>query len=434
MSRERQALERHQLTALRELVDAIRPANQFYEPRLRDAGIDAALGSIVDFTARMRPTTKQELVEDQAAHPPYGTNLTYPPARYTRFCQTSGTTDRPLRWLDTPEGWQWMLENWKRVFDTARVGTDDRALFAFSFGPFLGFWTAFEAAVQLGLMCIPTGGMSTAARLQVILDNAVTVLCCTPTYALRLAEVASAEGIEMGRSRVRRIIVAGEPGGSVPALRAAIERAWTGARVFDHHGMTEIGPVSFQDPDRPGVLHVNEASYLAEIVDPRTLDPVERGATGELILTTLGRAGSPLLRYRTGDLVRQSLLAEEVLGRCDLALDGGILGRVDDMVLVRGVNLFPSAVEQVVRGFDEVAEYRVEVHEGRGLADVRLLVEPAPACAETDALCRRIGAALRDTFQLRIEVRAVEPASLPRFELKARRWVRAQPSPPASSL
>src|SRR5579862_9918695 len=136
-------------------------------------------------------TIKQELVDDQSAHPPYGSNLTYPAERYTRFSQTSATTTgTPLRWLDTLESWAWMAGNWLHVFRAAGVVAGDRIFFAFSFGPFLGFWVGFEAAHRLGCLAIPGGGMRSEARLRTMIQTAATVLCCTPTYAIRLAEVA----------------------------------------------------------------------------------------------------------------------------------------------------------------------------------------------------------------------------------------------------
>src|SRR5450755_525344 len=191
---------------LRSLLSAILHDNPFYAAKLRGATADSELASLPF-------TLKQELVEDQRAHPPYGTNLTYPLDRYTRFCQTSATTTgTPLRWLNTPESWDWMTGNWLRVYQAAGVGPGDRIYFAFSFGPFLGFWTAFEAANRLGCLSIPGGGMRTLVRLRTILDTEATVLCCTPTYALRLAEAAAEEKIDLSKSSVRRIIVAGEPG------------------------------------------------------------------------------------------------------------------------------------------------------------------------------------------------------------------------------
>ena len=136
-------------------------------------------------------TAKDELVADQAEHPPFGSKLTEPIGNYTRYCQTSSTTGSPLRWLDTNESWQWVQECWKAVFRGARVGAGDRIFFPFSFGPFLGFWSAFEAGAQIGAHCIPGGGMSSSVRLELIRNLKATVICCTPTYALWLAEIAA---------------------------------------------------------------------------------------------------------------------------------------------------------------------------------------------------------------------------------------------------
>ena len=252
---------------------------------------------------RLPLTTKAELNADQAANPPWGTALTEPLERYTRYCQTSSTTGRPLRWIDTNESWQWLLECWKAVYRGARVRPGDRVFFPFSFGPFLGFWAGFEAGPQMGLHCVPGGGMSSQIRLAMIETIGATVVCCTPTYALRLAEIAEHEqpSSAAGESTVRVLIVAGEPGGSIPATRERIERSW-GARVIDHHGLTEVGPVSFECWESPGALHVNEAEFIAEVLDP-VERPVADGEPGELVVTNLGRTASPVIRYRTGDIV-----------------------------------------------------------------------------------------------------------------------------------
>jgi len=428
----RDAIEADQLDRLRNLVAALVPSNRFYAVKLRDAGLAEGVASLDHF--RTLPfTTKQHIVNDQRAHPPFGTNLTFPRDRYTRFNQTSGTTGVPVRWLDTPDSWAWMVDNWKQVFRAADVNetSHDRVYFAFSFGPFLGFWTAYDAAAALGCLCIPGGGLSSKARLRAILDNEATVLCCTPTYALRLAEVARAEGMDLATSSVRRVIVAGEPGGSVPTVRAQIEVGWPSARVVDHHGMTEVGPVSFESPpvatakeneDTRSLhgLRIIETSYLAEVIDPQTAEPVSSGVPGELVLTTLGRVGSPMLRYRTGDLVKPV-----PFDRCvHLTLDGGILGRVDDMVLVRGVNVYPSAIDDVIRRFEQVAEYRVTVREQRAMTELSLEIEPVAACPDEQTLGDRIAVALRESLNLRVPVALVTSGTLPRFEMKANRWVR----------
>jgi phenylacetate-CoA ligase len=414
----------HQLRELRKLLAAVAAGNRFYGQRLKRAYQSGVVKSLDEFFERMPFTRKEEIVADQQAHPPYGTNLSFPLAVYNRFSQTSGTSGAPLRWLDTPESWQWMLDNWKRVFAAAEVKQDDVVYFAFSFGPFLGFWTAFEAACQLGCRCLPGGGLSSLARLQAIRDNTVDVLCCTPTYALHLGQVAAENGIELSDLSVTKLLVAGEPGGSVPALRDKLASAWPRATVFDHHGMTEVGPVTYQCPDRPCTLLVIESSYIAEIVDPHGDRPAPRGDMGELVLTTLGRIGSPLIRYRTGDLVRESLDSAAVEGRPEMALEGGILGRVDDMVLVRGVNLYPAAVENLMLSLPEVADYQVEVDSRGPMIELNLRIEPLPVAGDDSELAGRVQSKFRAAFNLRVPVIVCPPGTLPRGEMKSQRWLR----------
>jgi phenylacetate-CoA ligase len=417
----RSDLEAHQLTRLRALVETARNSNSFYAEKLRGLRLDGL--TLHQFREAVPFTFKRELIEDQEAHPPWGTNLSFPIERYTRLHLTNGTTGNPLRWLDTAESWDWMLENWAQVYRSAGVTAGDRVYFAFSFGPFLGFWTAFEAAARLGCLCIPGGGVHTIGRLRAILDQGATVLCCTPTYAMRLAEVAGEEQIDTRTSRLRRIIVAGEPGGSITSTRARIEGLWPGASVVDHHGMTELGPVSYGCPERPGALHVMEAAYIAEVIDPTTGAAVEPGSRGELILTNLGRTGSPLLRYRTGDIVERGADGPCSCGSLDLALEGGILARTDDMVIVRGVNLYPSAIENVLRACEGVVEYKVVVHTERVLPEITIQVELDD---KTESLpsAHHLEAVLQNAFTLRIPVSVLPSGTLPRFEMKAKRWFR----------
>jgi len=384
--------------------------NPFQRAKL--AGVASAPRDWQEFQSRVPLTTKAELVADQQAHLPYGTNLTFPIDRYTRCHQTSGTHGEPLRWLDTPESWSAMVDDWCAVFRAAGVGSGDRILFAFSFGPFIGFWLAFEAGQRLGALCVAGGGMSSALRLKVLRENACTVLCCTPTYALHLAETAAAEGIDLSTTTVRTLVVAGEPGGSLPSTRTLLRDRWGGARVFDHHGMTETGPVTYEHPERPGTLVIIPDCVHPEVIDPQTAAPLPVGSEGELVLTTLRRTGSPLLRYRTGDRVR--LERENGLW----ILPGGILGRIDDMVVIRGVNIHPTAIDEWVRRSGDVGEYRVTEDRRGALAELGVELE---ADAETAA---RLESRLRDELALRVPVTAVPRGSLPRFELKARRWRR----------
>lgn len=427
----RDSLRCAQLNGLRRLFSEILPSNRFYSKKLRDAGVAANVESIEDFSNRYPVTTKQELVQDQREFQPYGSNLTFPLDRYNRCHQTSGTTGTPLRWLDTPESWRWMLGNWKEVFRAADVESRDRVLFPFSFGPFIGFWLAFEAASEIGCLCLPGGGLSTVSRLHAILDHNVTVFCCTPTYAVRLAEVADAEKIDLRKCGLKTMIVAGEPGGSIPSIRSRLEALWPNVRIFDHHGMTEVGPVTYECPAKPGVLHVIESAFIAEVVDPDSLKPVPLGKTGELILTTLGRTGSPLIRYRTGDLVRALIPRAHdggsesrcACGRFELALEGGILGRVDNMMIVRGVNIYPSAVEEIIRSMPEIVEYQVQVKTDHSLTEMQVLIEPASECVDVTGVAASLEKRLLKAFSLRIPVADVARGTLPRFELKAKRWI-----------
>lgn len=423
-SAERTQIEQLQLRKLCCLLDAILAGNPFYQRKLELAKANLPLTALREFWKWIPFTSRHELVRDRLECPPYGSDLTYPLDRYVRCHQTSGTTTAPIRWLDTRESWDAIVDNWIKILDRAGVTRQDRFFFAFSFGPFLGFWSALDAVLRLGCFCFPGGSMTSAARVQAILDNHITVLCCTPTYAQHLGEVARDRAIGLGHSQVRLIIVAGESGGSIPATRNRIQHLWPGAKVFDHHGMTEVGPVSYQCPAHAGKLHVLESAYLAEIVHPQTGAPVAAGETGELVLTTLDRLGSPLLRYRTGDLVKPSLDAPCACGSHELALEGGILGRTDDMVVVRGVNVYPSLVEQIVRSCPDVAEYRVRLDCRQAMIELSLQLEPTADCGTPARLQQQIEQAIKSALNLRVPVQLLPPGSLPRFEMKSQRWMR----------
>jgi phenylacetate-CoA ligase len=407
-----------QFGRVRELLAGVLPTNRFYARKF--AGLSPNDIRTDDDFARLPYTTKAELAADQAEHPLYGSALTYPLEKFCRLHQTSGTsTGHPLRWLDTPESWDWLLDCWRVSFPFMGLSPRDKIFFPFSFGPFLGFWSAFEAASRAGYLCIAGGGMTSTARLRFLVEHACTVVFATPTYALHLAELAAKEGIDLAGSPVRALVVAGEPGGNIPATRERIEAVW-GARVFDHYGMTEVGPVAVEAADQRGRMYLLESQYLAEVLVPDKDAPAAPGEFGELVLTNLGRVGSPLIRYRTGDLVRLAT-DRDPTGRTWRQLDGGILGRADDMIHVRGNNLYPAAIEAIVRKFARVAEYRIVVDQSGPLADLRIEVEPTGGDGRD--LADAVGRAVRDELLFRVEVTAVPPNTLPRFEMKARRLV-----------
>ena len=416
---QRDELEALQLRRLRALLGPVLEGNRFYRRKLGAVGIRRP-EDLGDFDAyrRLPFTTKDELTADQRDHPPYGTNLSFAPERYMRLHQTSGTTGTPLRWLDTEESWRWWGQCWSEVYRGAGVGPGDRVFFAFSFGPFVGFWSAFEGCRRVGALAIPGGGMSSELRLRALLGNEATVLVCTPTYALHLAEVAREAGLDLPASAVRTTLHAGEPGAGLPATRARLEEAW-GARAFDHAGATEVGAWGFECERRDG-LHLNEGEFVFEVVEPGGDRPAE---TGELVVTNLGRPGMPVIRYRTGDrAVLQS--APCACGRRFLRLQGGVSGRLDDALIVRGINIYPSAVENVIRGFGAVGEFAVSVVRRGEMDEMDVRLE---ASGDAEAVARGVAQALRSTLGLRVRVEAAAPGSLPRFDLKAQRFTDLRP-------
>jgi phenylacetate-CoA ligase len=398
--------------------------NRFYQRLWREAGVGdpPPIRSTADLH-ELPFTTKQQLVDDQLADPPFGTIPTYPLERYVRFHQTSGTTGTPLRWLDTPESWDWWVRCWRFGYRLAGVGPGDRVLFAFSFGPFIGFWAGHGAAHEAGALIVPGGGQESKLRLKTLQETQATVLVCTPTYALRLAQVAREEGIDPAATSIRATIHAGEPGANIPGTRRRIEELW-GAACFDHYGLTEVGAMAFECQAHPGGVHVNEGEFVVEILDVSSGAPLPEGE-GELVVTNLGRLGSPVIRYRTGDRVR---LTREpcACGQAFARLDGGVLGRADDMLVVRGMNIFPRAIEDVVRERPGVDEFRIEVHRRDEMDEVRVALEMNGDCAAAEAAreAEGVAEALRSRLGIRIDTTVVPPGTLPRPELKARRVVR----------
>ena len=407
------------------MLETVLDKNAFYRNKFRQAGF-SGIPRIKEWS-HFPFTTKAELVADAEAHPPYGSNLTYPLESYLRLHQTSGTTGRPLVVLDTVESWEAWKKCWGYIFRAAGVVPGDRVFVAFSFGPFVGFWPPFEAGPELGQRSLSGGGQTSLQRIKVIQDHQATVLVCTPTYALHLAEVASEGGIDLSATSIRITIHAGEPGASIPATKKRIEEVW-GAKCFDHIGASEVGPYGFECHLQPGGVHINELDYICEVIDPATTDAVNPGEMGELVLTNLNRWGFPVIRYRTGDLVKLSTDETCPCGRSFRRLMGGILARADDMMTIRGVNLYPSAVEAVVRKFREIVEFEGRVSTRKGMQQLVLRVEVDPRAQEQcDVIRKRLQNELRNQLGLRIDVELVPAGALPRYELKARRFKRESP-------
>ena len=405
-----------QLNRFRGMLAPVLETNAFYRQKLTEAGIKHPndVQTLTDYQ-QVPFTTKEELSADQVSHPPYGTNLTFPLAQYTCLHRTSGTTGSPLRWLDTAESWDWWGKCWGEVYRGAGVTSADRLMIAFSFGPFIGFWSAYHGAQQLGALIIPNGGMTSEQRIRTILSNDITVLVATPTYALRLAEVAEQDGINLSEnSSVRVTIHAGEPGASLPATKQRIETGW-GARAYDHTGATEVGAWGFMCEPQAGI-HLNEDEFICEILDPETDTPADEG---ELVITNLGRVGMPVIRYRTGDFVRLKS------GRCECGqesrvLDGGVIGRLDDALIVRGLNVYPATLENIILKFPDVQEFAGRAYRTETLDELEIQIEstnPNP-----DATAAAVASAIRDDLGLRVTIKTAPLGTLPRYELKSRRF------------
>jgi phenylacetate-CoA ligase len=396
------------------LLELVLDRNPFQRRRVEALGLDEP--------PRLRdlpPLAKPDLIADQAQHPPFGTNLTYPLERYTRVWQTSGTTGSPLRVLDTADDWNW----WRRLFahtlTVAGVDASDRVGLAFSFGPHVQFWASQEGLQELGAMVVPLGGMTSAQRIQTLAEIEATAVWCTPTYALRLHEVALHERLESAFDSVRLVLCTGEPGASLPGVRSRIEEAF-GARCIDHAGLTETGPFGYPCPEGHG-LHVLESEFVCEIVDEQ-LNPAAPGQRGELLLTPLKRTGFPVLRYRTGDVVVDTQ-ERCPAGHEDRWLPGGIVGRTDDMAIIRGMNVYPSAVEEAVRRVSGSGEFRITFYtEPSGMDEIKLEVE-----LEEGGAARRLQETMRQQLGLRVRVVPVAPGMLPRPNGKSRRVVDARP-------
>ncbi|MCC7083942.1 MAG: phenylacetate--CoA ligase family protein [Pirellulales bacterium] len=405
----RRELEQFQLGRLNALLETVWPGNEFYSHKL--ARVKRPLKSLAEL-AEWPFTFKEELI-GAPSNGDVTNNRTWPREQYSRFHQTSGTSGRPMVVLDTPDDWQWIVECWQYVLDAAEVAAHDRALMAFSFGPHIGFWGGYDALCDRGVLVIPTGGMRTLQRLELARSQRPSIVCCTPSYALHLAEVGAQHEIDIGRLGVRLLLLAGEPGGSVPAVRQRLQELWK-AEIHDHCGATEIGPWGCGDMNGTG-LHVIEAEFIAEFLSLATGGSAADGEDAELVLTTLGRAGCPVIRYRTGDVVRPTWLHE---GRNRFVmLAGGVLGRNDDMLVVRGVNVFPSSIDHILRSFPEVVEYRVTVYKLSEMDRLQIEIEDR---LEQPA---RIAQEIKVRLGLNVEVSLAPLGSLPRFEGKGKRFI-----------
>jgi phenylacetate-CoA ligase len=431
----RERLEALQLAKLRYQCEWAAARSPWYKRRFAEVGFDpAALRSVADLR-RAPLLTRDEWMESQFAAPPYGELPAVGAEGAIRVHTTSGTTGRgPLRALDSRKDWAWIAEMWSYAVWGCGVRPTDTAYIAFGYGSFIGFWGLHYAMEKVGVLNVPGGAQKTEARVLQIIDFGATVVASTPTYALRLAQEAAQLGVDLAGSPVERLILSGEPAGSIPQTKALIEEQW-GAKAFDTAGMTEIGTIMvFECSEQPGGTHIIEDHMIEEVIDPVSLEPVPYGERGERVVTSFGRGTIPLIRYRTGDLVCRVPASRCTCGRGFDIYEGGLLGRVDDMKLVRGTNVYPRAIEAIIREYPEVDEFQTVIsHEGiRDEITLRVELKPGWDSAGWDPLCDVLHRRLAHAFEgLRFRVERAGEGELPRFELKAKRTVDLRASPVA---
>ncbi len=417
----RDEIEALQFARIKSMLEAVYATNPFYKKKFMEKGIVPGEINSLDDMVKLPYTYKGEFQNDQKEHPPYGTNLTEPFQKYVRFHQTTGTTGKPLKWLDTKAGWTWRGRCAAMSLAATGITSSDIIFFPFAFGPHVAYWGIFEGAFMLGCLAIAGGGWDTLQRVKFIMENDVTVVACTPTYAIRMAEVAKENGIDLKNSKTRITFHAGEPGALIPSVRERIMEAW-GAKPFDYPGLTEVGAYGLHCVAQEGAVHVNEAEFFFELIEPETGMPVKGAGTGEMVLTNLGRLCSPAIRFRTGDIVR---VREEmcVCGRYFRLLDGGIIGRVDEMITIRGMNVFPSQVATITEKYMRIGEeYQILAYTEKGMANLKVLLELAGDRSCEDVV-RLIGEELKECLEIRVDVEAVAPGALNRSEYKAKRFV-----------
>jgi phenylacetate-CoA ligase len=424
----RPSLDALRLAKLRMQADWAAARSPWYARTFAAAGFEPSQLETLDDIRRIPLLTRDLWMESQERLPPYGELPVIAPESAIRVHTTSGTTGRgPLWALDSREDWAWIAEMWCYAIWGCGVRSSDTAYIAFGYGSFIGFWGLHYAMEKVGVLNVPGGAQTTEARIRQIIDFGATVVASTPTYALRLAQEAHALGIDLVGSEVNRLILSGEPAGSILQTKALIEEQW-GAKTFDTAGMTEIGAImAFECAHQPGGTHIIEDHVIEEVLDPRTLEPVSYGEDGERVVTSLGRAAIPLLRYRTGDLVRRVPASTCSCGRTFDLYEGGILGRLDDMKLIRGTNVYPRAVEAIVRDHNGIDEFQILITR-EGLRDeITLRVEMEPDWgpqSDWDPLAAALHTELAHAHEgLNFRIERVAAGELPRFELKATRTV-----------
>lgn len=422
----REQLEELQLSRFKKQLAYVYEKSPMYRKKLDDAGIDPGDIETYEDVRKVPFTTKEELRESQDRQPPWGDFLCIPPEQGVRVFQTTGTTGKPVRVLLSKTDWTvHYYEQFMHFMHGYGITTKDVLFVPFNYGLYIAWW-GFQAALeQAGVTIVPGGGQSSQDRVRNVFEWEATVVCGTPTYLLYLGETAEKMGMPLSESAIHTVAAAGEPGASVPSTKQTIEERW-GATCYDDIGSTEITNFGFECVAQQGT-HLVESMFYPECLDPETLEPVGPGEVGELVLTNLCTESMPLIRYRMRDLVRMNRGQCEC-GRTFLRLEGGILGRSDDMFQFAGVNIFPSAVENLIREVPELStEYQLVVPESGTGRRLTIRVEPGRPDLTGDEIedaVQRLVETVKYRITVTPAVEVVEIGELPRFELKAKRVIR----------
>ncbi len=373
-------------------------------------------------------TVKEDLRRSQEENPPFGDFLCVPSEQGVRCFETSGTSGAPVKVLFTPK--DWFSTGCEHIaYQAYGMGIEksDIVLFLFNYGLFIAWWGWQAGLESLGCLIIPTGGHNTKERVRRIIDTGATVVCGTPTYLIYVSEVANSMGVDLAaQTRVRIVVAAGEPGAQIPSTKSFIEKAW-GAKCYDGLGAAEM-PVSFgfECVAQQGT-HLIESMFLSEVVNPETNERVKASEPGELIMTNLFMETMPLIRYRMRDYVKLNYNRCDC-GRTFVRAEGGVIGRVDDMFTFAGVNIFPSAIEDLIRNVNQFSsEFRIIVPKAGTGKRLKIQVEPLSEAISKDEL-KKASVGLVETVKWNLgitpEVDVLAIGTLPRSELKARRVIR----------
>ncbi len=428
----REELQALQLLKLRRLCEWAYTTTPFHWRRFDAAGFKPEQLQSLDDLRRIPFMTREEWMDSQLENPLYGDLLATEQTNAIRYHLTSGTTGRtPIRVLDSMKDWEWINEMWCYGIWGFGVRPEDTVYFAFGYGSFIGFWGAHYACEKIGALVIPGGAQTTDGRIKQIIEMGVTTVCSTPTYALHMAQRAREIGIDIAKEgKVNKVILSGEPAGSIPAVKHQLEEAW-GAKCGDTAGMTEVGTIMiFECSHQPGGTHIIEDHYIEEVLNPFTDEPVGYGELGERVVTSFGRGFIPVIRYRTKDMVMRVPASTCTCGRTWDIYDGGIRGRWDDMKLIRGTNVYPRAVEAIIREYNAIDEFQIYIWRREDSQDeITIRVEIIPeAASEWETIKQNLSKDLSNAHEgLRFNIDLMNHGDLPRFELKAKRLVDARP-------